>query len=96
MAIKKDIAILTAADMRPFSIVENRRLLHTLDLKYSFPSRMRFTHTVVPKHYKVCRSFHQVFSTAGDIVSGQSSQQQPENMLIFLKKEHYHIIGWAV
>ena len=68
MAIKKDIAFLIAADMRPFSILENRQLLHTLDPKYSFPSHVRFTPTVVSKHYKVCISFHHVFSTAGDIV----------------------------
>ena len=44
-AITKDIGVFIAADMRPFSVVENkgfRRLLHTLEPKYTIPSRAHF------------------------------------------------------
>jgi len=54
-AITRDIGVFIAADMRPFSVVENqgfRRLLHTLEPKYTIPSRAHFTRTVVPTLYK--------------------------------------------
>lgn len=58
MAITRDIGVFIAADMRPFSVVENlgfRRLIHTLESKYAIPSRTHFTHTVVPSLYKECK-----------------------------------------
>ncbi len=54
-AITRDICVFIAADMRPFSVVENlgfRRLLHTLEPRYTIPSRSHFTRTVVPTLYK--------------------------------------------
>ncbi|XP_054623684.1 E3 SUMO-protein ligase ZBED1-like [Dunckerocampus dactyliophorus] len=54
-AITRDIGVFIAADMRPFSVVENkgfRRLLHTLEPKYTIPPRTYFTSTVVPNLYK--------------------------------------------
>ncbi len=54
-AITRDIDVFIAADMRPFSVVENlgfRRLLHTLEPRYTIPSRAHFTRTVVPTLYK--------------------------------------------
>ncbi len=54
-AIMREIGFFIAADMRPFSVVENqgfRRLLHTLEPKYTIPTRMHFTRTVVPNLYK--------------------------------------------
>nr|XP_057922488.1 E3 SUMO-protein ligase ZBED1-like [Doryrhamphus excisus] len=53
--ITRDIGVFIAADMRPFSVVENkgfRRLLHTLEPKYTIPPRTYFTSTVVPNLYK--------------------------------------------
>ncbi|MBN3306654.1 ZBED4 protein, partial [Amia calva] len=53
-AIMRDIGVFIAADMRQFSVVENlgfRRLLHTLEPKYTIPSRAHFTRTVVPNLY---------------------------------------------
>lgn len=49
--ITKDIGVFIAADMRPFSVVENvgfRKVLHTLEPKYTIPSRVHFARTVVP------------------------------------------------
>ncbi|KAE8279169.1 Zinc finger BED domain-containing protein 4 [Larimichthys crocea] len=54
-AITRDIGIFMAVDMRPFSVVENegfRRLLHTLEPKYTIPSRVHFSRTVLPKLYE--------------------------------------------
>ncbi len=54
-AITRDIGVFIAADMRPFSVVENlgfRRLLHTLEARYTILSRAHFTRTVVPTLYK--------------------------------------------
>ncbi|MBN3296784.1 ZBED4 protein, partial [Amia calva] len=54
-AITRDISVFIAADMRPFSVVENlgfRRLLHKLEPKYTIPSHAHFTRTVVPNLYK--------------------------------------------
>ncbi|KAL7849613.1 hypothetical protein SRHO_G00212360 [Serrasalmus rhombeus] len=51
-AITRDIGVFIAADMRPFSVVENqgfRRLLHTLDPKYTIPPRTHFTRLNLPK-----------------------------------------------
>ena len=53
--ITKDICVFIAVDMRPFSVVENvgfRRLLHTLEPKYTIPSRAHFARTVVLNLYK--------------------------------------------
>lgn len=47
----RDFSTFIAADMRPFSMVENvafQRLLHTLEPKYSIPSRMHLVCTVDP------------------------------------------------
>lgn len=58
-AITRDIVVFIAADMRPFSVVENkgfRRLLHTLEPKYTIPSRTHFTRTVIPKLYEESKS----------------------------------------
>ena len=58
-AITRDIGIFIAADMRPFSVVENqgfRRLLHTLEPKYTVPSRTHFTRTVIPNLYGESRN----------------------------------------
>ena len=57
--ITRDIGVFIAADMRPFSVVENqgfRRLLHTLEPKYTIPSRAHFTRTVIPKLYAESKS----------------------------------------
>ncbi|KAL1258990.1 hypothetical protein QQF64_009567 [Cirrhinus molitorella] len=54
-AVTRDINVFIAADMRPFSVVENlgfRRLIHTLEPKYAIPSQAHFTRTVVPTLYK--------------------------------------------
>ncbi|KAL7881094.1 hypothetical protein SRHO_G00033480 [Serrasalmus rhombeus] len=58
-AITRDIGVFIAADMRPFSVVENqgfRRLLHTLEPKYTIPSRTHFTRTVIPNLYEESKS----------------------------------------
>ncbi|XP_065103982.2 E3 SUMO-protein ligase ZBED1-like [Paramisgurnus dabryanus] len=57
-AITRDIGVFIAADMRPFSVVENlgfRRLIRTLEPKYAIPSRTHFTRTVVPTLYNECK-----------------------------------------
>ncbi|XP_060792575.1 zinc finger BED domain-containing protein 4-like [Neoarius graeffei] len=54
-AITRDIGVFIAADMRPFSVVENagfRRLIHTLEPKYTIPSRSHIARTVVPNIYE--------------------------------------------
>ncbi|KAL7861582.1 hypothetical protein SRHO_G00130230 [Serrasalmus rhombeus] len=58
-AITRDIGVFIAADMRPFSVVENqgfRRLLHTLEPKYTVPSRTHFTRTVIANLYEESKS----------------------------------------
>lgn len=55
IAITRDIGMFIAMDMRPFSVVENegfRRVLHRMDPKYTIPSRVHFSRTVVPKLYE--------------------------------------------
>ncbi|KAL7829121.1 hypothetical protein SRHO_G00327550 [Serrasalmus rhombeus] len=54
-AITRDTGVFIAADMRPFSVVENqgfRRLLHTLEPKYTIPPRTHFTRTVISNLYE--------------------------------------------
>ncbi|XP_037834762.1 E3 SUMO-protein ligase ZBED1 isoform X4 [Kryptolebias marmoratus] len=57
--ITRDIGIFIAADLTPFSVVENvgfKRLLNTLEPNYTIPTRGHFSHTVVPSLYKECKT----------------------------------------
>jgi len=57
--ITRDLGVFIAADRRPFSVIENqgfRRLLHTLESKYTIPSRTHFTCTVIPNLYGESKS----------------------------------------
>ncbi len=52
--ITQAIAAFIAKDLHPYSIVENqgfRALLHTLEPRYTIPSRRYFTDTAIPKLY---------------------------------------------
>lgn len=57
--ITRDIGIFIAADLSPFSVVENlgfKRLLNTLEPNYTIPTRGHFSTTVVPSLYAECRT----------------------------------------
>lgn len=54
-SITSAIAFFICKDMRPYSVVENegfRHLLHTLEPKYSIPSRQHFSESCIPKLYR--------------------------------------------
>ena len=54
-AITKSIGVFIAADMRPYSVVENKgfkNMIKVLEPRYEIPSRTHFTTKIVPALYE--------------------------------------------
>ena len=55
-AITKSVGKFIAADLHPFSVVENpwfKQMMHELELRYVIPSQVHFSESVIPGLYEV-------------------------------------------